>query len=124
MSKKKIEWQGGIQNTHVEQPISIKPKKDLTQKTDSPVSGEIQKITGKVNIRLEKKGRANNPMLVLFNFTDKNATHEPSLKKLCSDLKSKLACGGTVEEGKIYLTMQDDLKLKKILTEQFSITVK
>ena len=116
MIKKKIEWQGGLLNSPAEIPILIK-----NQTTKNLIPEEAGKISGKVCLRIEKKGRGRSPVVILFKFSDTEAKKIASLKKLCSELKTKLACGGTVEEGEILLTLQDVEKVKKTLLLSFGI---
>lgn len=71
----------------------------------------------------KKKGRAGNPVSILYKFSDPEAKNKESLKQLCSDLKTKLACGGTVEDNEIILMIRDLEKLKNVLTSQFNFKV-
>ena len=120
MVKKKVEWQGGILHSSTDEPIVIRKTKS---KPSSVQYAEANKITGRCNLRLEKKGRAGNPAVILFKFSDPEAKNPASLKKLCSDLKMKLACGGTVENNEILLTLQDSEKVKKTLANCFDIKI-
>ena len=117
MNKKKIEWQGGLLNSNTEAPVQIKNQNEKKRE----VKEVAQKISGKVCLRLEKKGRAGNPAVILFKFSDPEAKNPTSLKQLCSELKTKLACGGTMENGEILLTLQDLEKVKKILLQFFDL---
>lgn len=124
MVKKKLEWQGGILHSSTDEPIAIRNKKSKTSPVCHDVfNEETKKITGRCNLRLEKKGRAGNPAIILFKFSDPEAKNPASLKKLCADLKMKLACGGTTENNEILLTLQDTEKVKKILANFFDIKV-
>ncbi len=108
----KIEWAGNISSYSKEEPVSIN-KIDLIK--SNPEKKPANNISGKVNIRKETKGRAGKPVAIIFNFSDIEAKNEESLKYLCSQLKSSLACGGTVENGEVILTLRDLHKLKEVL---------
>lgn len=116
----KLEWQGGLLESKEESPVSLKGQKPSVSKHKDDESFPIH---GKVSLRYEKKGRGGNPVLVMTNFSDPNAKNSQSLKKLCSNLKEKLACGGTVENGEIVLMIRDEDRLKKILSSDFGIKV-
>ncbi|MES2614881.1 MAG: translation initiation factor [Bdellovibrionota bacterium] len=119
LKKKSIQlhWEGGILNTTAQEAVRVKN----TQVPQAKKTAEIKKISGRVSIRTEKKGRAGSPVSILFKFSDPEAKNNDSLKQLCSELKTKLACGGTVENGEIILMMRDVEKLKKVLVEKFGI---
>jgi translation initiation factor 1 (eIF-1/SUI1) len=112
----KIEWQGGLISSDEQAVVLKKNNKTAKIEEESP-----KKIIGLVSIRFEKKGRAGSPVLILFNFSDKEAKNGASLKMLCSNLKIKLACGGTVENGEIVLMHRDLEKLKNVLKVNFDI---
>lgn len=116
----KIEWEGNLASLSNEEPVSV--KKTVSMKSDVKKNSP-GKITGKANIRKETKGRAGKPVAILFNFSDLEAKNEESLKLLCSKLKNILACGGTVENGEIVLTLRDFNKLKDTLLK-FEIIAK
>jgi translation initiation factor 1 len=82
---------------------------------------KVEKLNGKLNIRVEKKGRAGKPVAILCGFSDPQARNPENLKQLCSDLKNKLACGGTVEENEIVLMTRDMDRLTKVLLESFGL---
>lgn len=108
----KLEWGGSLVSSTDEKPVSLK---GLEANNPAPEKKEAHKIKGKVNVRKETKGRAGKPVAILFNFTDPGAKNEESLKLLCSQLKNSLACGGTVDNQEIILTLRDFEKLKVIL---------
>jgi len=112
MKIKKIEWQGGILNSDSETPVSIKNSKSKKKSIDVQQASKIQ---GRCALRIEKKGRGGRPVVILFNFSDLESQNDASLKKLCSDLKTKLACGGTSANGEIILTLQDVERVKQAL---------
>jgi translation initiation factor 1 (eIF-1/SUI1) len=116
----KLEWVGSLISTTEEKPISLKGSDSSNQKNEKRPA---QKIKGKVQARKETKGRAGKPVAILFNFTDPEANNEESLKLLCSELKNKLACGGTIENKEIILTLRDFDKLKEVLMK-LDITLK
>ncbi|MBX9838195.1 hypothetical protein [Silvanigrella sp.] len=116
----KLEWAGSLISTKEEKPISLKGSELSNQKSEKRPA---QKINGKVQVRKETKGRAGKPVAILFNFTDPEAKNEESLKLLCSELKNKLACGGTTENREIILTLRDFDKLKEVLMK-LDITLK
>lgn len=110
MKKQKIEWQGGILESYDDTHVKIgskKKKEPLSQPEAAP-------IHGKCSFRVEKKGRAGNPVVVLFNFSDSEAKNKSSLKLLCSKLKAQLACGGTIEDNEIILIIKDIERVKKV----------
>jgi translation initiation factor 1 (eIF-1/SUI1) len=104
----------GIEN---EKPVSLKKDSKNSPSSQTPP----KKIEGKVCIRSEKKGRAGKPVSILTKFTDHEAKNESSLKHLCSQLQTRLACGGTVENNEIILMCRDKEKLKNVLLQFFSI---
>ncbi|BBH54511.1 translation initiation factor [Fluviispira sanaruensis] len=110
----KLEWSGGLSSIESEIPVSLKGK---NQKSESKIAA---KITGKADIRRESKGRAGKPVAIVCKFSDEEAKNPESLKMLCSELKNSLACGGTVEDDEIILTLRDFEKIKIIL-EKFGI---
>jgi translation initiation factor 1 (eIF-1/SUI1) len=108
----KIEWEGNLAFNSKENPVLVKGTNNIKSNNERK---ESTKISGKVNIRKETKGRAGKPVAIIFNFSDIEAKKEESLNHLCSQLKNSLACGGTVENGEIILTLRDFNKLKDIL---------
>ena len=111
----KLQWEGGLLNTTNEGVVLVKNKvTPPVQKISTP-----KKIIGGVSIRTEKKGRAGCPVSILFKFSDPEARNKESLKQLCSELKTKFACGGTVENGEIILMIRDIEKLKSVLISHF-----
>lgn len=114
----KLEWEGGILQSTQENPVLIN-KHEVKQK-NSPA--EPKKISGRVVLRTEKKGRAGNPVSILTQFSDPEAKNKASLQQLCSELKTKLACGGTIENGEIILMIRDLEKLKNVLLNTFNIS--
>jgi translation initiation factor 1 (eIF-1/SUI1) len=112
------EWIGNILPLHQEEPLVIKNK----IKKDPPLAKEETKaITGTLQIRYERQGRSGKSVMILHKFSAPEARSQQNLKKLCSELKIKLACGGTVENHEIILTLRDLIKLKETL-KQFGIT--
>ncbi|MEY4064302.1 MAG: hypothetical protein RIR26_510 [Pseudomonadota bacterium] len=98
-----------------------------TSQEGTPHTGlsEPMPLSGTVKIRREVKGRAGKPVTVLFDFTDPNAMHTPSLKGLQATLKEKLACGGTFEPDNFCIVLQvDDLKRVRTVLEKLGFTVK
>ena len=121
-SKKKyttLKWEGGILET-VSQD-AILPKNKI--KTKENPKKEPKKIEGRASLRLEKKGRGGSPVSVLYKFSDLEAKNKESLKQLCSQLKTKFACGGAVEDDEIILMIRDQEKLKLILKNEFNLLV-
>lgn len=114
----KLEWTGNILTTENDGLVVIK-----TSNTAEPkkIKKPAEKIAGTVFVKTESKGRAGKPVAILFQFSDPLAKEEENLKLLCSDLKNKLACGGTVEENEIVLMSRDINKLIQILQESFGI---
>ncbi len=119
MKFKKIEWKGNILDSEEETPVALKGSKPKNK----TIPTEAKTITGTYCLKIEKKGRAGKPVIILSNFSDSEANNVISLKKLCSDLKTKLACGGTIEDEKIILIMQDTERLKQLLNNQFDLHI-
>ena len=92
-------------------------------KTKENPKKEPKKIEGRASLRLEKKGRGGSPVSVLYKFSDLEAKNKESLKQLCSQLKTKFACGGAVEDDEIILMIRDQEKLKLILKNEFNLLV-
>ncbi|WGL61288.1 translation initiation factor [Pigmentibacter sp. JX0631] len=105
----KLEWSGNIASVGQESPVNLK-KSETKEEKKQPNA-----IQGKLKIRTETKGRAGKPVAILFNFSDPEAHNPESLKLLCSKLKTSLACGGTVENNEIVLTIREINKLKEVL---------
>lgn len=113
----RLEWNGGVISSSEEAPVAIKGQ----EATLSAKEKKVEKLNGKLNIRVEKKGRAGKPVAILYGFSDPRAKNPENLKQLCSDLKNKLACGGTVEENEIVLMTRDMDRLTKVLLESFGL---
>lgn len=107
----RLEWNGNIAVNSDEGRVSLKS----TITPQPSLKKAAQNIQGKVKIRTESKGRAGKPVAIIFNFTDPEAQNEESLKLLCTKLKTALACGGTIENNEIILTIRDIQKLKEVL---------
>ncbi len=110
----KLEWQGNILTQSQEGHVSVKDSNEKITKVEKRAPADIK---GRAKLRTEVKGRAGKPVVVIFNFSDPNAQQEESLKYLCSKLKTTLACGGTVENKEIVLTIRDIVKLKEVLKQ-------
>jgi translation initiation factor 1 (eIF-1/SUI1) len=115
-----LTWQGGLSSSSPSSDsVSVlHPKEAKSQKA------EPQKIVGSACVRFEKKGRGGSPVLVLFRFSSPHAKCKESLKLLCSQLKTKFACGGAVENDEIILMLRDEQKLKTVLKSVFEIDLK
>ena len=72
----------------------------------------IAKESQKIVIKIEKK-KFNKPYTVVEGIDGK----EISMKELAKKLKSTLACGGTIKDGKIELQGEHKPKVKEILLE-------
>src|SRR3989338_3723506 len=70
----------------------------------------IAKESQKIVIKIEKK-KFNKPYTVVEGIDGK----EISMKELAKKLKSTLACGGTIKDGKIELQGEHKPKVKEIL---------
>jgi translation initiation factor 1 (eIF-1/SUI1) len=119
----KLEWSGGILGDKSLGDVEKVPLKGQ-QKSPSPSPASSQAslgsdptrpLKGPVRLRRETKGRAGKTVVVLFEFGDPLARSEERLKDLCTDLKNRFACGGTVEEGTLLLQTQDVEKVLKVL---------
>ena len=105
----RLEWGGNIASVGQESPVNLKKSESREEKK------QPNAIQGNVKIRTETKGRAGKPVAILFNFSDPEASNPESLKLLCSKLKTSLACGGTVENNEIILTIREINKIKEVL---------
>ncbi len=119
----KLEWSGGILGDKSLGDAEKVPLKGQ-QKSPAVVSSKTpprtdssRSLKGSVRLRRETKGRAGKTVVVLFEFGDPLARSEERLKELCTELKNRFACGGTVEEGSLLLQTQDVEKVIKVLTE-------
>lgn len=72
----------------------------------------IAKESQKITISIDKK-KFNKPYTVVEGIDDK----EIDMKELAKKLKSALACGGTIKNGKIELQGEHKQKVKVILLE-------
>ena len=72
----------------------------------------IAKETQKILVYIEKKKFNKN-----YTIVEGIDAKEIDLKDLAKKLKSKLACGGTIKDGKIELQGEHKQKTKKILIE-------
>lgn len=117
MSKKptRLEWTGGILDTAPENSakVSLKGDKPALQKASA---GNLV-LTGNLKIRRESKGRGGHPVSILCEFSDPNSHTDAVLQKLCSDLKSKLGCGGTAERHQVVLQTENRERLKEVLAK-------
>ncbi|MBI2101581.1 translation initiation factor [Candidatus Woesearchaeota archaeon] len=72
----------------------------------------IAKESQKILVYIEKK-KFNKNYTIVEGIDEK----EIDLKELAKKLKSELACGGTIKDGKIELQGEHKIKVKKILIE-------
>ena len=72
----------------------------------------IAKESQKILVYIEKKKFNKN-----YTIVDGIDKKEIDLKDLAKKLKSELACGGTIKDGKIELQGEHKIKVKKILIE-------
>mgnify|MGYP001619827139 CR=1 FL=1 len=72
----------------------------------------IAKESQKIQVYVEKK-KFNKNYTIVEGIDEK----EIDLKDLAKKLKSVLACGGTIKDGKIELQGEHKLKIKKILVD-------
>lgn len=117
----KLEWTGGVLSSDNTAPVAIKGQSHAPEKSREKSSIDKGNLSGKLSIRVEKKGRAGKPVAILCGFSDPHAKDVENLKQLCSDLKNKLACGGTVEDAEIVLMTRDLDRLTKVLLESFGL---
>src|SRR3989344_1084645 len=75
----------------------------------------IAKESQKILVYIEKKKFNKN-----YTIVDGIDKKEIDLKDLAKKLKSELACGGTIKDGKIELQGEHKIKVKKILIEHAS----
>lgn len=118
----KLEWQGSIASTQPTdaQRVSLKSEK---KEPVPALSHANRPLTGNVKIRRESKHRAGHTVSVLFDFTDGQAKNAGSLTTLCSELKTKLGCGGTVEANTIIIQSENRERLQQVL-EKMGITAR
>ena len=76
-----------------------------------------KKITGTVKLRRETKGRGGKAVTILFEFSDTAAQSSLNLKALCTDLKNRLACGGSIEGVTLLLQSEHGLKIQQVLAD-------
>ncbi len=88
--------------------VEICPKCGLPK--ELCVCETIAKEQQKIKIRSEKK-KFGKPYTIIEGIDEK----EIDLKDLAKKLKNKLACGGTIKEGKIALQGEHRQNVKKIL---------
>src|SRR3990167_4591742 len=72
----------------------------------------IAKETQKILVYIERK-KFNKNYTIVEGIDEK----EIDLKDLAKKLKSELACGGTIKDGKVELQGEHKIKVKKILIE-------
>ncbi|WP_338636145.1 translation initiation factor [Spirobacillus cienkowskii] len=111
----KLEWQGSISNSLNSSDSEAVSIKNSEKKNEVLQEKNAKHLSGKAHIKIEKKGRAGKPVIIIYNFSDPESQNQESLKKLCASLKNKLACGGTIENNEILLTIRDVEKVKAAL---------
>lgn len=118
----KLEWQGSIASTEpsTSQRVTLKSEKNETKPAASQAN---RPLTGNVKIRRESKHRAGHTVSVLFDFTDGQAKNAGALTTLCSELKNKLGCGGTVDANTIVIQSENRERLQQVL-EKMGITAR
>jgi len=77
------------------------------------ICGEIARESQKIKIYVTKR-KFGKPVTIVEGMDEKAI----DLDKLVKELKSQLACGGTVKDGKIELQGNHKSKIKKILIKQ------
>jgi translation initiation factor 1 (eIF-1/SUI1) len=110
-----LEWQGGLADTTAESQATRVPIKGESASTAHQPSATHRPITGAVEVHRETKGRSGHPVLVLKKFSDGTARGE-ALKRLCTELKNRMACGGSVDDTSIVIqTTQVERLLETLL---------
>jgi translation initiation factor 1 (eIF-1/SUI1) len=110
-----LEWQGGLADTATESQAKRVPIKGEQPTAPQHPSTLQHPITGMVEVHRETKGRSGHPVLVLRKFSDGTARGE-ALKRLCTELKNRMACGGSVDDNSIVIqTTQVDRLLETLL---------
>ena len=89
----------------------------------SPPAGRHDKPQGRLILRRETKHRGGKPVIVVSGFAASGVGHE-ELAALASELKSALACGGTLErssngsEHELVLQCKQPAKLAALLADR------
>lgn len=121
MSQKKpirLEWQGNIASQDAENSSQVILKSE--KKKSAPVQSQLQAdrpIAGQVKIRRESKHRAGHTVSVLFDFTDGQAKNPGTLTTLCSEIKTKMGCGGAVDGSTIVIQTENRERLQQLLAK-------
>lgn len=108
-----------VNSTAADENHVIVGQRQKDRRTQTPTETEPKKLSGEAKIRREVKGRAGKPVTVIYDFSDLNAKHPPTLKHLQGVLKERLACGGTFEpdEARIVLQVDDPAKVRAALSK-------
>ena len=113
-SKTKIPWQGQIKEDFIEDrpKILIKNTKEVPKQNTNFVFEKSNFKTLLQNHTITKSKRRGHQVCIISNFV---LTLNDDLKNLCSILKSKLACGGCVDDDTLILQSVDIDKISKLL---------
>jgi len=79
---------------------------------DLCVCGELERESTKITVRMEMR-KLSKPATIIEGMDPKRN----DLYKIASQLKTKLACGGTVKNGSIILQGDHRFRIKQLLTE-------
>lgn len=117
----RLEWQGSLLDSSPQgqdaQKVAVK---GAAKAPHSSVleSENAQSWKGSVKIRREVKGRGGKPVALLCEFSP--GASDSQKQALCKQMKERLGCGGTVEEGSVLLQVDDFVRLSKAL-EAFGV---
>lgn len=114
-----------VNSTGTDENHVLVGQKQKDRRTPPPIDAEPKKLSGEAKIRREVKGRAGKPVTVVYDFSDPNAKHPPTLKHLQGVLKERLACGGTFEPDAAHIVLQvDDLAKVRAALNKLGFSVK
>jgi translation initiation factor 1 (eIF-1/SUI1) len=113
-SKTKIQWQGQIKEDSIadSQKILIKDSKVAPKQNKNPIHEKSDFKIVLQNYSIAKSKRRGHQICIISNFV---LSSNDDLKNLSAVLKSKLACGGSVEDDTLILQSVDIDKINAVL---------
>jgi translation initiation factor 1 (eIF-1/SUI1) len=122
----RLEWQGSLADNTPESATRVVIKNVDAEKQQnnsgtcnsgnnkSSVAAKVNAATPQnLRIRREAKGRGGHPVFILHEITP--VISAATLKDFATKLKTKLGCGGTIEDGQIILQTQNIVALENAL---------
>lgn len=116
----KLEWQGTLTDTVPQGvvPVAIKNSQaknspSTNTHSTSPSASPNTSVPKTLRIRRETKGRGGHPVFILHKISP--VLSHSALKDFATKLKSRLGCGGTVEDDQIILQTQNIIALESTL---------